>query len=290
MKRIAFALTVALLSCTSLFAQKTTLTYSFEDVTYPKDPFVQLLGVNNTGLIAGYHGASVNKGFTLTLPDTFTAENFPKSAQTQVIGINSLTNPGTAGFYIDQAGVTHGFEHCNGVWLTVDFPGTTFNQILGINNNAEGAGYYQDAAGNFHPYLYDKVGGGVFEELYLPGTTSAQATGINNSQAVVGFYLDSNSVSHGWELINGSYIKLNFPGSTSTQALGINNNDEIVGSYTDSSNAMHGFHYAKGVWTSIDDPNGVGITLVNGINDNGTIVGFYTISSTVNTGFVGTPE
>jgi len=241
-KRIAFALTVALLSCSSLFAQKTTLTYTFSDVTYPKDPFVQLLGVNNTGLIAGYHGASVNKGFTLTLPDTFTAENFPKSAQTQVIGINSLTNPGTAGFYVDQSGVTHGFEHCNGVWLTVDFPGTTFNQILGINNNAEGAGYYQDAAGNFHPYLYDKVGGGVFEELYLPGTTSAQATGINNSQAVVGFYLDSNSVSHGWELINGSYIKLNFPGSTSTQVLGINNNDEIVGSYTDSSNAMHGFH------------------------------------------------
>jgi len=53
---------------------------------------------------------------------------------------------------------------------------------------------------------------------------------------------------------------------------------------------MHGFHYAKGVWTSIDDPNGIGITLVNGINDKGIIVGFYAISGTVNTGFVGTPQ
>lgn len=288
MKRIAFALTVALLASSALFAQK-TVSYTFQDVTYPKDPFVQLLGVNDAGTIAGYHGSAVNKGFTFTLPDTFVAENFPKSAQTQVIGINSLKNPGTAGFYIDQEQVTHGFEHCSGVWLTVDFPGTTFNQLLGINNNAQGVGYYQDAAGNFHPYLYDKVGGGVFEELYLPNTSSAQATGINNAQVIVGFYLDSNQVSHGWELINGSYVTLNYPGSSSTQALGINNSNQIVGSYTDASNAMHGFLYAGGVWTSIDDPNGIGITLVNGINDQGTIVGFYAISGTVNTGFVGTP-
>ncbi|MGA2761497.1 MAG: hypothetical protein ABSF08_14400, partial [Candidatus Cybelea sp.] len=62
------------------------------------------------------------------------------------------------------------------------------------------------------------------------------------------------------------------------------------GSYTDANGGMHGFHYANGEWTSIDDPSGIGITLVNGINDNGVIVGFITISSTVNTGFVGTPQ
>jgi probable HAF family extracellular repeat protein len=97
-------------------------------------------------------------------------------------------------------------------------------------------------------------------------------------------------VSHGCELAGGTYTALNYPKSTSTQALGINNNGEIVGSYTDANGGMHGFHYANGEWTSIDDPSGIGITLVNGINDNGVIVGFITISSTVNTGFVGTPQ
>lgn len=290
MKRIALALTVALLACSSMFAQQQkSVTYTFEDITYPKDTFVQLLGVNDAGTIAGYHGASVNQGFMLTLPNTFTTENYPKSMMTQVIAINNNTDVATGGFYVDQANVTHGFLHCNGKWTTVDFPGTTFNQILGLNDIAQAAGYYQDAAGNFHPYIYGRTGG-TFEEIVLPNTVSAQATGINNSQIIVGFYLDSNNVSHGWELNAGTYTTLNFPGSTSTQALGINNNSEIVGSYTDSANAMHGFHYAKGVWTSIDDPNGVGITLVNGINDKGTIVGFYAISSTVNTGFVGTPS
>jgi hypothetical protein len=291
MKRIAFALTVALLTCSSLFAQKPSTTYTFTEVTYPKDPFVQLLGINDAGTIAGYHGATVNKGFTFVLPDSFTAENYPGSAQTQVLAINSLSSPGTSGFYIDQAGVTHGFEHCSGVWLTVDFPGTTFNQILGINNNAEGAGYYQDSAGNFHPYLYDKVGGGVFEELYLPNTTSAQATAINNAQVVVGFYLDSNGNMHGWELNSGSYITLNYPEAAQTMPAGINNNNEIVGIFIDTAGATHGFSYIGGEWTQIDDPNGpAGVTIVNGVNDNGTIVGFLNISTTVNTGFVGTPQ
>jgi probable HAF family extracellular repeat protein len=208
---------------------------------------------------------------------------------TQVIGINNNTNVATGGFYVDKANVTHGFLHCTGKWTTVDFPGTTFNQILGLNDIGQAAGYYQDAAGNFHPYVYAKTGA-VFSEIFLPGTSSAQATGINNSQTIVGFYLDSSNVSHGWELAGGTYTALNYPKSTSTQALGINNNGEIVGSYTDANGGMHGFHYANGEWTSIDDPSGIGITLVNGINDNGVIVGFITISSTVNTGFVGTPQ
>jgi probable HAF family extracellular repeat protein len=82
---------------------------------------------------------------------------------------------------------------------------------------------------------------------------------------------------------------LDYPNSTNTQCLGINTKGEIVGFYNDAAGAIHGFHYQSGTWTSIDDPNGVGATLVNGINDSGTIVGFYVISAAVNTGFVAIP-
>jgi probable HAF family extracellular repeat protein len=158
-----------------------------------------------------------------------------------------------------------------------------------VNDQGQAAGYYQDAAGNFHPYIW-ALTGGVFEELFIPVAVSAQATSINNKGVIVGFYIDSNGVTHGWQLSAGIFKTLDYPSSTFTQALGINTLGEVVGSYNDAAGNMHGFAYVNGTWSSIDDPNGVGITLVNGVNDNGVIVGFYTVSDTVNTGFVGKPQ
>jgi uncharacterized membrane protein len=286
MKRIALALIAALMVCGSMFAQSTK--YSFTDTYYPDDPFIQLLGINDSGVIAGYHGSAINQGFTLNMHE-FSLEDYPNSMQTQVIGINNASPVETVGFYIDQRGGNHGFTHQGSTYKRVDFPGTTFNQLLGVNDLGIVAGYYQDSLGNFHPYIAFPPEN-AFEELHLKGTKSAQATGINDSGVVVGFYLDSMGVSHGWQLQGDTFFALNFPASTSTAALGINNGNVIVGDYTDQENKMHGFTYSNGVWTSVDDPNGIGITLVNGINDSGTLVGFYTISTTVNTAFVAVPQ
>jgi hypothetical protein len=65
-----------------------------------------------------------------------------------------------------------------------------------------------------------------------------------------------------------------------------------VGTYQDSSGASHGFVYniRTGQYTSVDDPHGIGVTLVNGINDNGDLVGFIMPSSTLASGFVATPK
>ena len=52
---------------------------------------------------------------------------------------------------------------------------------------------------------------------------------------------------------------------------------------------MHGFVYAGGVFTTVDDPGGVGTTIVNGINDLGQLVGFYVDSNGNTDGFVATP-
>jgi uncharacterized membrane protein len=80
------------------------------------------------------------------------------------------------------------------------------------------------------------------------------------------------------------------PDSTSTQALGLNNKGSVVGVYVDNSGNSHGFVYSitQGTFVTVDDPNGIGTTVVNGINDNGVLVGFYG-TSPINTGFVATP-
>lgn len=294
-KTYALTLSLAVLLCmTSAFAQ---VTYTFEDVQYSSggvtDTFTQLLGINNAGVIAGYHGATVNKGFTYNLPTkTFTNENYPGSAQTQVTGINNSGK--TVGFYITTGGKTLGFQHIGGVYGAVASPGTPFNQLLSQNDHAQAAGYYSATANNStpdHAYLYDESGG-VFETFTIPNSSmGAQATGINNSDEVCGFIVDAAGVNHGWLEILGDLTILNYPGTgvTGTQALGLNNKGQVVGFYTDSA-GTHGFVYEVGTkkWQSIDAPGGPGTTTVNGINDNGVLVGFFGTSPD-NTGFVAIP-
>lgn len=54
--------------------------FTVQTVQFPTDPaFTQLLGINNAGTIAGFHGAATAQGFTLTVPNNFTSQNFPGS-------------------------------------------------------------------------------------------------------------------------------------------------------------------------------------------------------------------
>jgi len=266
--------------------------FTFQTVNFSGDPFTQLLGINNAGVIAGYHGvgttANPNQGFTLTLPGTFTTENFPASLQTQVVGINK--NGDTVGFFIDAHNVTHGFVHVGTVYRAFDFPGTTFNQLLGYNDLNEAAGYSQDKAGNQHPYVWLRAGN-VYESILMPVAVSAQATGINDLGNIVGFYVDRAGVNHGFLIISGKVVAFNYPGSTLTQCLGININNEVVGTYNDATGGTHGFVWLNGVFQTVDDPNGVGMTVANGINDSGVVVGFYgNVGGGVSNGFVATPQ
>jgi probable HAF family extracellular repeat protein len=291
MKRFAItsALAVTLLLCTSMWAQTS---YSFQTVNYPGDTFTQLLGINNGLRIAGYHNFDQNSGFQLKLPVGFATENYPQSMMTQVIGINN--NGTTDGFYVDNDGNTHGFTNINGTFATVDYPGTVFNQLLGQNDMGQASGYYSMSQNNSTPdtpYVYNELGGGVFQVITIPAAAGgAQATGINNSQQISGFYIDAAGTNHGFLLNFGLLVTLDAPNSTFTQALGLNNKGQVVGDYTDLDGNTHGFVWtSKGGFTTIDEPNGIGTTVVNGINDLGTLVGFYG-TAPINSGFVAFPH
>jgi hypothetical protein len=126
MKKIVFSLTLVVPICAcavmtiSAGEKETEKRFTFRTVIFPGDTFTQLLGINDFEVIAGYHGANVNKGLVFTFRNGFTPENFLGSAQTQVIGIN---NRGfTDGFFIDMAGTTHGFLDINGTFTTGALP------------------------------------------------------------------------------------------------------------------------------------------------------------------------
>ena len=53
---------------------------------------------------------------------------------------------------------------------------------------------------------------------------------------------------------------------------------------------MHGFAWPPaGGFTSVDDPNGIGSTVVNGVNGAGDLVGFYTDAAGNTDGMLATP-
>jgi len=289
MKRLFLGLGVlAVLAFTPLSALADGTSATFITVISPGDPaFTQLLGINNSQTIAGYFGDGTivpNNGFTLVLPSSFTPENFPGAVQTQVVGING---PGeTVGFYIDSAGVQHGFTDIGGTFKSVSNPQTTtVTQLLGVNDAGRAAGYWSDAAGNFHPFTWVP---GAFTPISFSGLVSAQATDINNAGWVTGFNMTSATTSEGFLDKGGVFTFLQFPGSVFTQALGLNNSGQVVGTFTDAGGNVHGFIYniLTGIYTELNDPFGLNSTLINGINDNDQIVGFYTAANGNTEGFV----
>ena len=216
------------------------MSYSIQTVIYPNDTFTELLGINNADKIVGLHGAT-NQGFSLKLPNTFTAENSPGAAMTDVVGIN---NAGTSdGFFVDSGGMTHGFADVNGTFTTEDAPGTAFNQLLGINDLGQEAGYSSmDPAGQIEQLAYVRQTNGTYtyldnanHTLLLPNNVNSQATDINNGGQVVGFFMPTATTSDGFVDDSGKLTVLQAPGSTFTQALGENNEGQVVGFYNDSA-------------------------------------------------------
>jgi len=166
------------------------------------------------------------------------------------------------------------------------------NQLLGINNTGTAVGFYNDKNGNSHAYKLNQATG-VFTPIHVPGVSTV-ATGINNAGDIVGFATDAAGNTTSWLKIGTTTIAYQFPGGTDTQALGINAKNQIVGSYLDGAGNMHGFVLTNPMgpvshWQTIDDPNGVGSTVVNGINAAGDLVGFYTDATGNTDGMLATP-
>ena len=74
---------------------------------------------------------------------------------------------------------------------------------------------------------------------------------------------------------NGVLTILDFPGATLYAGLRFEQSASGGRAYTDAAGNTHGFVFAVSTQTfqSIDDPDGVGTTIVNGINDRGFLTG-----------------
>ncbi len=309
----ALGLAATSASAATLSAHSGT-SYSFQTRDNVKDlTFNQLLGINDSGVIAGYFGSGAqghpNKGYLLLPPYTqhsYVNENFPGSVQTQVTGLN---NRGvTVGFWssMNNANMVNdnfGFVEANGHFRNADFPtGTPANppvdQLLGVNDSDVAVGFYTDVNGNNHGYEYN-INDARFSTVTDPNSPGASLTAaaINDEGDVAGVYTNpATGNTDGFIFTRDlrTFRDLSVPGASSTMALGINGSQEVVGTYTvgsGSSAAMHGFTWTlQGGFKTVDDPHGLGTTTINGVNDHGQLVGFYVDSAGNTDGFIATPQ
>ncbi len=273
--------------------------------------FNQLLGINDSGVIAGYFGSGIaghpNKGYYL-LPHYsqggYRVENFPGSAQTQVTGLNnrsaevgfqSPTNTGTDadyGWYSLDDGRSF-------TQVVVPLPGgaspasPAVTQLLGVNDSDVAVGFEVDSAGDAYGFVYD-IPHNQATFTTIAGAASVTDTAINDIGQVTGFFTPASGPVESFLTTHAGLEAIAFPGASSTQALGLNNLGEVVGVYTTgtgSSAQSFGFTWTKRAgFTTISDPGGIGATTVNGVNDQGDLVGFYVDSVGNTDGILVTPR
>lgn len=168
-------------------------------------------------------------------------------------------------------------------FITVDYPGGTYNTVRQINVHGEMGGRYIDAEGVYHGFV---VQNGVFTKIDFPGALGTAIWGINDNGDLVGRYADAQGITnHGFLFSNGGFTTIDPPGTTDTFAEGINSVGQIVGFFTDAKEHTHGFLLSTGVYTTIDFPESI-FTNILKVDNVGAIVGYYDDSSGKEHGFL----
>lgn len=185
---------------------------------------------------------------------------------------------------------------------TLDNTGdVTFNQLLGINNLGQIAGYFGSGAQGApnKGYLLTRSG---LQRIYgsenFPGSVQTQVTGINDRGVTVGFWSDQNTASQmndnfGFYSVGGDHFhSVNFPTTDNAtppvnQLLGVNDSDVAVGFYTDSNGDDHGYTYdiRTKQYQLISIPGATSVTAA-AINNHDETAGFETDSSGAVNGYL----
>jgi len=177
---------------------------------------------------------------------------------------------------------------------------TTFNQLLGINQDGVISGYFGSGMpASTHPnkgyLLVPPYGQGQYLNENFPGSVQTQVTGLNDRGVTVGFWADANNDNFGFYTRHGRFHEVNFPGSVNSggtsvnQLLGVNDRDMAVGFYTDAAGNNHGYTYniRDHRFHTVRVPGATSLTAA-GINNRGDIAGFYTDAAGATHGFLET--
>jgi probable HAF family extracellular repeat protein len=168
------------------------------------------LGVNDSGLVAGYWDLLDPNGNTLAV---------------------------------------YGFTWKDGGFIDtqINFPGAAGSGLFGVNARGDLSGVWvPDVNGNIeHGFVCPKSAPCFSYDASAPGTVLTQGDGINAHGQVAGVSCDDNFVCHAFLLAGATLTSFDFPGAAGTSpgtlAYGINSAGQIVGRYSLADGSIHGF-------------------------------------------------
>ena len=196
---------------------------------------------------------------------TYTTIDYPGAVQTDISGINNLGM--MVGFYIDTAGVYHGFIYQNGTFTPFNDPnaGTKKGQGTqgsGINDFGTIVGGYIDG-NNKLPRLH-----GTRRLVHDPRWAEPEQTGwiitpTSSTTSVPSWvlYTDPNLELHGFLYRDGTYTTVNDPlagtgGSCKAQCSSVLTTlGWLTGDITTATGQSHGLIDIAGRLTTVDNPN-----------------------------------
>ncbi|MGA2893337.1 MAG: hypothetical protein ABSE22_10730 [Xanthobacteraceae bacterium] len=201
------------------------------------------LGINDSGEIVGvnYVGNNDSEGF-LYNSGVYTNLNDGLAGQGGTYSF-AINNSGQVlGDYYDANDDVHGFIYNIATQIFTDISdpsaaeaasggGVSGTHAEGFNDAGQVVGYYVDASGVIHGFLYSA---GAYTTLNDPTAVNGTvAEGINNGGEIVGYYFDANGNAQVFTYSNGVYTNVNDPSidGGGIQDLSINNAGQIVGTY-----------------------------------------------------------
>lgn len=176
---------------------------------------------------------------------------------------------------------------------------TTFNQLLGVNNEGVIAGYFGSGnAGHPNKGYQLKPPFADFGNENFPGSAQTQVTGLNDFGVTVGFFSTQNGATpandnnFGFWSHDGHFHQVDFPtwnhsNPPVNQLLGVNDSDIAVGFYNDGKGNAHGYAYSlnQGWFRAVTIDGATSLTAA-AINNFDTVAGFYTNAAGSTDGFV----
>jgi len=169
----------------------------FTSFTYPGSTFSAAWGISPSGDIVGpyttggpLHGYILSKGKFSQVPD------YPGASDTVATMMSGDVIIGGAG-NLNNDQTNHGFMLKHGVFSLIDFPGSPWVFISGLNPEGEIVGGHGDATGVEHGFLYSR---GDYIAIDFPEWTSSYANGIDPQGDIVGRYTDAQGTYHGYFL------------------------------------------------------------------------------------------
>ena len=176
-------------------------------------------------------------------------------------------------------------------FVNIDAPGALETQAIGVNNTGQVTGFYIDAAGNPHGFLWQNGG---LQTVDYPGAPVTLLSAVTDWGLIIGSYGTSipHAATYNTHLATWTTLP-DVPGRLGNVGRGINNSGVGAGSAcngnVDVALNCVGWTWDGGAYSFFTDPEAdqtqLG-TLANGINNIGQVVGQFQDAGSISHGFL----